>query len=200
MFKKLSLLVLCTVSIYAMHEAEININNKDLEIGAKFDLGQVNERIEPATTYIGINYINASDKYSDIDGEDANVSSFYEINFLMKREVKNSGVEIGIGIKANYTSLDENFITLPLGIEVGYTVPVAVPIKFGVELYYAPESLAVTDVHSYLETRAHVSVELIEKGYIMAGYRNINTNLKVDSEAYKINYNSSVYFGFKFDF
>ena len=41
MLKKISLITVCAVSVFAMHNAEININDKDLEIGARLDMGQL---------------------------------------------------------------------------------------------------------------------------------------------------------------
>jgi len=39
MLKKLTMLSVCAASAFALHTAEININNKDLEVGAQFDMG-----------------------------------------------------------------------------------------------------------------------------------------------------------------
>lgn len=205
MLKKISLVLASVVSAFAMHSAEININDKDLELVAKIDMGQYNHTIEPGTTFVGISYLNAHDEHSadaQQDDNNTNVTSYLELNFLMKREIKDTGVFIGIGVKSNYTELDGTaFMTIPLGLEVGYRVPVEVPVMLNAKVYYAPESLAFEDVDSFLEYRLDVSLELIERGSIIAGYRNIETNYKVGiSDKYSINYNSSTYFGFRFDF
>jgi len=194
MLNKLGLVILSTASVFAMHTAEININDKDLELGIKIDLGQTNSTVEPDTTFIGFSYLNA-----DRDNSNVDISAYSELNFLMRRDVLNSGFVFGLGVKSNYTKIGDNsFITIPLGIELGYTLPINIPIIFGAKAYYAPQSLSFSAAEKFLEYRVDLSVELIPKGSLVAGYRNIKTNL----EDYNINirYNETVYFGFKFAF
>ena len=194
MLKKLSLVALSAISAFAMHNAEININDKDLELGVGFDLGQFNDTVEPNTTFLGIRYLNASDENAN-----ANISDYAEASFLMKRRVQNSGVIFGIGLKTNYTKVrDEIFMTIPLGLEAGYTLPISLPVIIGAKVYYAPQSLSFSEAESFLEYRADFSVEVIEKGSVILGYRNIDTN--IENSYRDINYNESFYFGFKFNF
>ncbi len=201
MLKKLSLVLASVVSAFAMHSAEININEKDLEISTKFDLGQFNETVEPDTTFVGVKYLNGSDDYSENEnGDPVDVSGYVELNFLMKREVQNSGITFGIGVKANYTKVDEVFISLPLGLEIGYNVPVSIPMTVGASVYYAPESLAITNADNYLEYRLEGSVELIERAAMVVGYRHLEMTFNVDGNTYDITYNDAAYFGFRFDF
>jgi len=199
MLKKLGLITLSAVSAFAMHSAEININDKDLEVSAKFDLGQFNDTIEPDTTFAGITYLKGSEDNSD---DDLDTSGYLEANFLMKREVQDSGITFGIGVKANYTSVDVggddlHFITIPLGLEVGYIVPTQMPIHIAAKAYYAPESLSISDADSFMEYRLDATIEMIERGSIVIGYRNLDLDFDNSSS---VNYNSSAYFGFRFEF
>ena len=194
MLKKLSLIVLVTVSAFAMHNAEININDKDLELGVKLDLGQTNSTVEPDTTFLGFSYFNAHP-----DNSNADISAYCEVNFLMRRDVKDSGIVFGLGIKSNYTKIANNsYVTIPLGLEIGYTLPINMPIIFGAKAYYAPQSLSFSSAEKYLEYRGDVSIEVIPKGSLIAGYRYINTD--VEDFHNDIKYNESIYFGFKFAF
>ena len=197
MLKKLSLVALSSVAAFAMHSAEININDKDLEFGVNLDLGQVNNTVEPNTTFVGFRYLNASD-----DNANADINAYGEASFLMKREMQNSGVIFGIGMKTNYTKVQGNsFVSIPLGVEVGYTLPIAIPIIFGSKVYYAPESLSFSDAKSFLEYRIDASMEVIEKGSLIFGYRNIDTNIEtINHREIDVNYNESIYFGFRFAF
>ena len=204
MFKKLGLIALCAVSAFAMHSAELNINDKDLEVSANFDLGQFNDTVEPDTSYIGFSYLKASDEHST---DRADINGYADVNFIIKQELAKTGIKVGIGIKANYAQVkignnDEMFFTIPLGVEVGYKLPFGtiIPIIFGAELYYAPESLSFAEANSFLEYRANVEFEILDRGSIVAGYRNINTNYKINTNKIDINYNKSVYVGFKFSF
>jgi len=196
MLKKLSLIALSAISAFAMHSAEININDKDLELRANIDLGQFNSTVEPDTTFVGFTYLNGND-----DNANANISGYAEASFLMKREIQDSGVIFGIGIKSNYTKVrNESFMSIPLGLEVGYTLPVDIPVVFGAKIYYAPESLSFSNAESFLEYRTDVSIEVIEKGSLILGYRNIDTNIEISNTTIDANYNESAYFGFRFAF
>ena len=194
MLNKLGLVVLSTASAFAMHTAEININDKDLELGVKLDLGQTNSTVEPDTTFVGFSYLNGH-----IDNSNADISAYSEVSFLMRRDVQGSGLVFGLGVKSNYTKIGDNtFITIPLGLELGYTLPIEMPIVFGAKAYYAPQSLAFSTAESFLEYRVDLSVEVIPKGSLIAGYRDINTN--IESSNIDIKYNESIYFGFRFAF
>ncbi|MEA2091347.1 MAG: hypothetical protein U9O83_03150, partial [Campylobacterota bacterium] len=109
MFKKLGLLAIFAVSAFAMHNVELNINDKDLEFGAKLDMGQFNDSTEPDTVFIGAKLLHANEDHSDIDNS-ADMHDYIEMNFLMKREIDNSGLSIGLGVKLNNT---EDFTTIP---------------------------------------------------------------------------------------
>lgn len=204
MLKKLGLLVATTISVYAMHSAEININEKDLEFGLNLDMGQYNRNVEPDTTFAGIKYLKASNENSENEnGGIAPIKYFLEFNFLIKQEIKNSGLKFGLGVKANTSKVANNtFMSIPIGVNISYTLPLKnfIPVEVGGELYYAPQSLSFLDAESFVETRLGLRLEVIERGSIFVGYRNLNTNYKVSDIKYEVTYNKSAYFGFKFEF
>jgi len=201
MLKKLTLIAASSVCAFAMHSAEINVNEKDLELSAKFDLGQFNQTVEPDTTFMGFKYINASDDYSENEaGDHVNVSGYGEVSFLMKREIRNTGITFGVGVKANATKIDDLFVALPLGIEVGYTLPIEIPVSFGASVYYAPESLSFAKASNYLEYRTEATVELIERASVVVGYRYLEMSFDVNGGTTDITYNDAAYFGFRFAF
>ena len=205
MFKKLSLLTLSAVSVFAMHSAELNINDKDLEFGARFDMGQFSDNTEPDTVFIGAKLLHADYSNSDYTNS-SQMHDFVEMNFLMKRKVSDIGLSIGLGIKVNNT---EKFTTVPLGVETAYKLPIkiAIPMYISGSLYYAPEALSMIDAKNFLEYRIQFDAEVIKNGRIIAGYRNIETNYvanrgPVAFGAYlgNIKYNKSPYVGFNFAF
>lgn len=199
MLKKLALMVALSASVFAMHSAELNINDKDLELRADMDLGQVNDTVEPDSTFIGASVLKGSDEHSSTGKVD--VKPYYEARFLMIREIKDSGVKAGIGVKANFTGLsDYSYTTIPLGLEAKYTLPAEIPVTVGASVYYAPESLAFSDANSFLEYRAYLNLEMIDRGSVVVGYRSLDTEYKVNTVKSSINLNKSVYFGFKFAF
>ena len=200
MLKKLSLITAASISAFAMNSAELNINDKDLEAKFSLDLGQVNKNVEPNTTFVSFRALKASNDHSS--DNNVEIKNFYETNFLMIREVKNSGIKAGIGVKLNYTANSNNdtFISIPLGLEVRYTMPTEIPVTLGANIYYSPESLSFEKANSFTEYRFYANVELIENASILAGYRNIDTEYDVNNNKTSINLNNSVYFGFKFKF
>ena len=198
MLKKISLIAFCTASAFAMHSGEININNKDLEIGAKFDLGQFNNAVEPDTMFVGGKFINADGDHSSPKASD--LDPYFELNFLMMRPIGNQGMSIGMGAKV---ALTDSYAAIPLGLEFAYKLPVTdfVPMYLNGSLYYAPSVLSMSDADSYLEYRISYDIEVIKNGLITIGYRNIDTNYE-NNNGNKVDftYNESFYVGFKIGF
>lgn len=190
-------MAVCAASAFAMHSAEININDKDLEVGAKLDMAQFNDTSEPDIIFIGAKFLHGHEDHSDFERN--GIHDYSELNFLMQREIETSGLSIGLGLKLNHT---ENFTSMPLGIEALYKLPTGAvtPLYFGAILYYAPEVLTLDDAQNFLEYRLNFDIEVIENGRITLGYRSIDTNYDVGGETHKINYNRSAYVGFKFAF
>lgn len=188
----------CAASAFALHTAEININNKDLEVGAQFDMGQFNDNVEPNTLFVGGKFLNADAEHSEHDN--ANIDPLIEANILMMKEVGNSGFRLGMGAKVNFTQVNTmDFISVPLGVEGSYTIATKefVPMHLNAAIYYAPSVLAMRDADSYLESRVSFDLEVIENGNITLGYRNIETNYENNQD---FRYNRSAYLGFKLKF
>ncbi|MCW8896113.1 MAG: YfaZ family protein [Sulfurimonas sp.] len=192
MLKKFGLIAASAVSVFAMHSAEINVNNSDLELGVKFDVGQFDDAVEPETMFFGAKYINADEKHSDF----SNIDDYQELNFLMQREV-DSGFTLGLGVKLNHT---KNFVSVPLGVEASYKLPANIQIPFYINgsLYYAPEVLSYDNADGFSEFRISLDAEVIENGRVTVGYRSLETDY--DNTRRHDKYNSSVYLGFKFAF
>jgi len=196
MLKKISLVAVMAVSAFAMHSAEININNKDLEVGAKIDMGQFNNTTEPNTVFLNARYLHGSDSHSDFTS--SQMHDYGEVGFLMKREIGDSDLSVGLGVKVNHT---KKFTTIPLGLEGTYKLPANLPVTLFLngEFYYAPEVLSMEDAKDFLAYRISLDVEVIENGFITAGFRKLDTNYDNNSLGNN-NYNQSVYAGFKFSF
>jgi len=204
MLKKLTLLTASAVASMAMHSAELNINDKDLEIGAKFDVGQFNQNVEPDTMFIGASFFSP-DATNSLDNLSAtSIDPYFEGNFLIMRPVGNGSVRLGFGVKLNYTkSFAQDFSALPLGLELAYTIPAEklVPMYVQASVYYAPQVLSFLDAKNYLEYRLYYNVEMIENVTLKVGYRRMDLSYETFSSSNDtVNYNSSFYFGVKVDF
>lgn len=197
MFKKLGILALCTASAFAMHNIELNINDKDLEFGAKIDMGQFNDTVEPDSVFVGAKILHADEEHSDITSS-SDMHDYYELNFLMQRKVEATDLVIGLGVKLNGT---KDFSSIPLGAEASYKLSVSekFPLYLRGAVYYAPEVLSMQDAKSFLEYRVALDIEVIKNGSVTVGYRSLDTNFESDKGG-NINYNKSVFVGFKFAF
>jgi hypothetical protein len=193
MLKKVTLLTASALTAFAMNTGEININNKDLEISGKFDVGQFNDAVEPNTMFVGAKFLNADADHSDNDNAD--LDPYFEANFLMMRPIGNQGMRIGMGVKLNFT---KDYSALPLGLEFSYKMPIRnfVPMHLNGELYYAPNVLAFNHADSFLEYRLSYDIEIIKHGAVTIGYRRLDTNYNAGD----FKYNSYGYVGFKINF
>ena len=193
MLKKISLVALCAASAFAMNSADININDKDLELGVKFDVGQFNDNVEPETMLVGARYLHADEDNSDVN----DVDDYYELSFLMQNQMGNEDLILGLGLKLNST---KDYSTVPLGAEAKYHIPAEtpIPIYINLALYYAPSVLTMQDADKYLEYRAEADFEVIDNGKVTLGYRVMNTDY--DDARGDVEYNKSMYIGFKFLF
>ncbi|HIP14912.1 MAG TPA: hypothetical protein EYG74_05435 [Sulfurimonas autotrophica] len=191
MLKKITIMAVYAASAFAMNSASININNEDLELRANLDIGQFNENVEPETMYVGIKFLDAD------NSNRVNNDALYEIGFLMKKAMGESGFRMGLGVKANYT---KDYRTVPLGIVFDYALPsqTIVPMSVGVDVYYAPKVLSYSGANKYFEYRLEYDAEVVDHGHVVIGYRHIKTDYN-DIRG-NFTYNESAYAGFTFEF
>jgi hypothetical protein len=198
MLKIFALITFGWVSLFALHTAEININQDDLELRGNLDIGQINYSVEPNTTFVGVRLVNGDEAHSDREG--AKNGSYVDINFLLKNQTPVRGLSFGLGVKVNYAdSFSQDFVSIPLGIEAIYRLPISssIPIYIGGSIYYAPSVLSLADASDFLEYRLNLDIAVIKNGYITIGYRSMDTDYETIGD---YNYNSSGYIGFKFSF
>jgi hypothetical protein len=201
MLKKLLLgLLLSGSASYAMHEFELNLNNKDLDLHLGLDMGQFNDTIEPDSFLIKARLMKSDDAHSRLPyDQDPEILS--EIGFVVQStSALASGLMMGLGMKLTYTPLDNQSISaMPIGAVADYTLPldIAVPLHIGGEFYYAPEVLSFEKSTRYIEYQANFDIQLMERAFITTGYRGINTPTKDRSDAY---YNHSYFVGVRFLF
>ena len=191
MLKKITLLAASAAAAFAMNSAGININNDDLELNTNLDIGQFNENVEPETMFVGVRFLDAD------NSNRVNDDALYEVSFLMKREMGQSGLNVGLGVKANYT---KDYTTLPLGITFEYGLPAvkAIPMALHANVFYAPKVLSFQSAEKYFEYRLEYDAEVIEHGHVIVGYRHITTDY--DDGRGDFTYNTSAYVGFNFEF
>ncbi|NOR57759.1 MAG: hypothetical protein GQ474_04475, partial [Sulfurimonas sp.] len=160
MLKKLGLLAVCAASAFAMHSVELNINDKDLEFGARIDMGQFNDTVEPDSVFVGAKILHGSVDNSEFSSS-SDMQDYIEASFLMQRKVEATDLVIGLGVKLNGT---KNFSSIPLGAEASYKLAFSdkMPLYIRGAVYYAPEILSMQDAKNFLEYRAALDLEVIK--------------------------------------
>lgn len=192
MLKKLALLGATVATAFAMHQAELNINNKDIEVAARMDMGQFNEAVEPNTIFVGGKFLKGD---KDHASKGTNLDPYFEANLLMMQTIKETPFRLGLGIKANFT---KKYASVPLGVEGEFLIPAKdlIPMRIVGSLYYAPKVLSFRDGHDFFSYRISYDIEVIKNGNITIGYRRLETNYNNAD----VVYNKSAYIGFKLNF
>lgn len=199
MLKKIVTMLALTGSLLAMHEAELNLNNFDVEGKLDLDMGQFNDAVDPDTVFFGARYLHGSHRHSDDPSKDHDLVDAHF--FVQQRIAGNGALTLGLGAKVVYTTVSGyTFSALPLGVHADYALPLGLPIPFivGASLYYAPEVLSWSDAKDYMEFEGHLDIRVIDRAAITAGYRKIDTNFDVVGGDMK--FNDAWFAGVKFRF
>ena len=201
MLKKVLLVSLISaLPVMAMHEVELNLNNKDLDLHLGLDMGQYNTSIEPENLMMNMRVLMGSQNNARLPFErEKNVLG--EFGFLAQStSAMAPGLTMGMGVKLAYTYLEsESVFTMPIGIEIDYVLPfnIPIPLHIGGLFYYAPEVLSFSSSTSYMEYQGNFDIEVMDRALITMGYRGIDTPVEHQSNAY---FNRSYFFGFKYKF
>ena len=194
MLKKLLLSIVLVTSVFAQHNASINLNSDDIEVKGNVDLGELNRSDYPNTYFLTLGFL-------DVDNA-VDTDAMLSAGFKLRQDVKGvNGLRLGIGIDGIYTKVSgSTFTATPLGVEVAYTLPInfAMPIVVSGSIDYAPSILSFRDADRYLQKRIEISVAVIEQGSIFVGYRKIDTDF--DTAVGDYVFNDAGYIGFKVKF
>jgi len=194
MLKKLLLSLALSVSLFAQHDASLNLSNDEIELKGNIDIGELNQSDYPDTYFITLGFL-------DVDNAQS-TDPLLEAGFMLRQEIQAiQGLKFGLGVKGTYTEVSSKKHTaIPIGVELAYTLPIDFPMPIIVSgsLFYAPSMLSFQDAERYFEGRAEVSLQIVEQASIFLGYRQINT----DFDGYLGNYaySDQGYVGFKIRF
>jgi len=200
MLKKLTMTLALGSSLFAMHEAELDLNNYDLGAKLNFDMGQFTSSVDPDSVFLGAGYLHGSHQHNEhADDKDHDL---FDLHFFVKQRLKGSnGLSAGLGTKLAYTTVGGyDYYALPIGVLLDYELPLGLPIPFvlGGSFYYAPEVLSWQDAKNYMEYDVHLDIRLIDRAAVTGGYRRIDTNFDVSGGDYT--FNEAWFVGVKFRF
>jgi len=200
MLKQGLALLALTGSLFAMHEAELNLNNYDLGARLDFDMGQFNRAVDPNTVFVGARYLHGSHRHSDhaLRGD----HDLFDAHFYVQQRLPGTdSLTLGLGTKLVYTTLESmDFVALPLGLTARFDLPLNLPIgvALGGAVYYAPEVLAWQEAKNYLEYGVYLDIGIIDRASVIGGFRRIDTDFDVVGG--DLIFNESWYAGIKFRF
>lgn len=195
MLKKLLLTLALSVSLFAQHDASVNLNNDDIEVDGNIDLGELNRSDYPGIYFLTLGFL-------DVDNREK-TNPLLSAGFMLRQNVTGvQGLRFGLGFKGTYTEVGrQKHSAIPLGVELAYTLPIdsAIPVILSGSLDYAPSVLSFKDADSYMEKRVELGVQIVEQATIFVGYRKIETDFERGAGGDYV-YNDTGYIGFKIRF
>jgi hypothetical protein len=195
MLKKLLITLALSVSLFAQHDASVNLNSDDIEVNGNIDLGELNQSDYPNIYFLTLGFL-------DVDNRES-TDPLLQAGFKLRQDVTGvKGLRFGLGFKGTHTEVgNHKHSAIPLGVELAYTLPInsAIPIIISGSLDYAPSVLSFKDADSYMEKRIELGVQIVEQATIFVGYRKIDTDFETRYGG-DYTYNDTGYIGFKIRF
>ena len=195
MLKKLLITLALSVSLFAQHDASVNLNSDDIEVNGNIDLGELNQSDYPNIYFLTLGFL-------DVDNRES-TDPLLQAGFKLRQDVTGvQGLRFGLGFKGTHTEVgNHKHSAVPLGVELAYTLPInsAIPIIISGSLDYAPSVLSFKDADSYMEKRVELGVQIVEQATIFVGYRKIDTDFETRYGG-DYTYNDTGYIGFKIRF
>jgi hypothetical protein len=195
MLKKLLITLALSVSLFAQHDASVNLNSDDIEVNGNIDLGELNQSDYPNIYFLTLGFL-------DVDNRES-TDPLLQAGFKLRQDVTGvKGLRFGLGFKGTHTEVgNHKHSAIPLGVELAYTLPInsAIPIIISGSLDYAPSVLSFKDADSYMEKRVELGVQIVEQATIFVGYRKIDTDFETRHGG-DYTYNDTGYIGFKIRF
>ncbi len=196
MLKKLLLTLALSVSLFAAHDASVNLNSDDIELNGNIDIGELNQSDYPNMYFLTLGFLDVENAES--------TDPLWSAGFKLRQEITGMpGLRFGIGAKGTYTEVGQRkHAAIPLGVELVYTLPIdsAVPVIVSGSFDYAPSVLSFKDADSYMEKRLELGVQIVEQAVIFAGFREIDTDFDVRGAGGDYEYNDEFYIGFRIKF
>jgi len=179
LFKKIFVILLISyLQLSAYHSIMVNMNNEELETNINLDLAQFIDKFPVNKYFIGYNYLY-------IEHNIETINTMQTVNILMKSRLQNyRPITFTLGTKFISADMNHKSISaVPFGFAMKFELPInSLPISFYAQVFYSPKPLTFSDGDTYLEQKYELSFEVIEKGQIFIGYRDISSTLQKSGE------------------
>jgi hypothetical protein len=188
---------LFTTYLLSYHTVESNINSSEMEADLTFDLAQFVDSFDINRHRIGSNYL-----YIETNN-DGHYKSMLDLHYTVNYRVSVfKPLSFGMGVKPLYLENDENngFFALPATLHLKIEYPIfKVLTSLRWSYGYSPKPLTFVNGHGYSENRVELGFDLIKRGTLFFGYRDIRAefleHLKIDNK-----FSTAPYFGLRFGF
>jgi len=194
LFKKiLSILLISYSQLSAYHSIMVNMNNEELETNLNLDLAQFVDKFPVNQYFIGYDYLYIENN--------TDVNTMQSLKLLMKNRLPNyRPITFGLGVKFISANIKQRDISaVPFGFSVKFELPInSLPISFNAQVFYSPKPLTFSDGDTYLEHKYELAFEVIKKGQIFIGYRDISSILQQSNQV--LEFSKIPYIGLRIGF
>jgi len=195
MIFRIYLLITALISpLFSFHIAYLNMNNDELETGIHLDLAQFNHKYDVNRYFVGVDYLYIEEE------NNGDYDSFLDLSFLMQSRVQSfRPLTIGIGVKSIYLEKSENkFMAIPLTLLAKLEFPLlGFKSRLTGSFGYSPKPLTFKSGYRYKESRVEFGIDIVKRGTVIFGYRNIETKF-FENQYLDSRFSESPYIGLKF--
>jgi hypothetical protein len=177
------------------------MNNEELDGGIHFDLAQFIDKFDINKYFIGINYL-----YTE-ENKNKNYNSMIDLSFLLLDRMNfYKSLKFGIGFKTLYLEKDEtSFVAIPITTFSSIETKIfGILTEFSGTFHYSPQSLTFKNGYRYSDYRLQIAFNVIQRGKLIFGYRNIKANFINGSGFNETNidekFSNGIFFGFELGF
>jgi hypothetical protein len=178
-------------TVFGGNQFEINLNSDTMELGASFDLK--NNFNLPSDSNYSLDFRFLRTEEVEL-GEDSH--HILNMGFKVIDSVSDvNGAAFGLGMDVLFTDTDtDSFFAIPFAVFGSYTIN----SKFFVDasVKYSPSILSFSSAESYKELKATANYSITSNASAYVGTRWI----KAKYDNYELNFDKSVFAGFKFQF
>jgi hypothetical protein len=184
--------LVATSLLFAVDNAQININSDTLEISGEYGLNDSFILDDNSNYSLTLSYLN-SEKATVTKAKSKLVSIGLKI---MDPYTNDMGFSLGLGMKGAWVdNHSESFFATPLELFARYDINDVISLDLSAS--YAPKILTHSNGDKYQDTNFKLNYQIIDNGCVYLGIRDIETNYKSGAN---IKFDDSAFFGYKVQF
>jgi len=182
--------VLASTLLMGSNGLYINVNDDTLELEADIYLNKHYDVSDNSSYYLSLGHLRT-------ENETKKTQPLSTLGFKMSNPyIDDNGISLGLGMKLVYTNhMSKTFFALPLSLYA--RVEMNEMIYADVNLSYASKVLSFVDAQTYIDMKTRLNYKVSSDGYFFIGARSIETRYK---KGHDIKYDNSGFLGFEVRF